>query len=322
MQRLVASPVPASTLSTGADAPPEVPVSGVFKHPLDDPTGDPLLALQTGGVMAVITAVEGPHYRNPGAFMAFGADGRATGQLTSGCIERDLALHAVGVAATGRPKSLRYGVGSPYIDLQLPCGGGLEVSLLPADPTVISDLLARRRDRVASRLGLDLDRGTMALDAAGFSLPVLPVTAFSIWGAGIEAVTFAALAHAAGYPVRLHSHDEVTLASARAHGIPTHGPAWNGADRWTAVVLFYHDHDREPAVLQQALRSQAFYIGAQGSLRTHEARKRALAQLGLSAAEIARLRGPIGLIRSARDPKVLAVSVLAEILSETDHDDP
>ncbi|WP_323715951.1 XdhC family protein [Paracoccus aminovorans] len=266
--------------------------------------------------MAVVTGVDGPHYRNPGAFMAFAADGRAAGQLTSGCIERDLALHAIDVAATGRPKTLRYGAGSPYVDLQLPCGGALEVSLLRADIPTISKAVARRHARRPSRLGLDLVGGGMALDGPGFVLDMMPPTAFSVWGAGIEAVTFAALAHAAGFPARLHSHDETTLASARAHGVATAGPVWEDADRWTAVVMFYHDHDKEPALLREALRSDAFYIGAQGSLRTHDARKASLTGLGLSVDEIARLRGPIGLIRSARDPRVLAVSVLAEILAE------
>ncbi|PZO67331.1 MAG: xanthine dehydrogenase [Paracoccus denitrificans] len=281
-----------------------------------DPTGDPLTALQSGGVMAVITGVEGPHYRRPGAFMAFTPTGGSVGQLSSGCIEGDLAKHAADVMADGRVRRLRYGAGSPFMDLQLPCGGGLDVALLPADPAVIADVLARRADRVATRLGLDLDRGKMAIDCPGMRIDITPATAFSVWGAGVEAVTFAALAHAAGYPTRLHSHDPVTAQSAWRLGVDAAGLAWQGADEWTAVTLFYHDHDREPPILANALRSDAFYVGAQGSLRSHNARLTALRDMGLTDDQLARLRGPIGLIKSARDPKVLAVSVLAEILAE------
>ena len=70
--------------------------------------------------------------------------------------------------------------------------------------------------------------------------------------------------------------------------------------------------------LAEALASPAFYVGAQGSLRSHRARVQALREMGVADADIARLRGPIGLIPSARDPQVLAVSVLAEILSEAE----
>ena len=121
------------------------------------------------------------------------------------------------------------------------------------------------------------------------------------------------------------THDEATADAARAQGLsplrdatPASGAAPLDADPWTAVTLFYHDHDREPPVLARALASPAFYVGAQGSLRSHRARVQALREMGVADPDIARLRGPIGLIPSARDPQVLAVSVLAEILSEAE----
>ena len=268
-------------------------------------------------MLAVITGVEGPHYRNPGTIMAFPAAGGSVGQLSSGCIEADLALHAREVAADGRVRRLRYGAGSPFRDLVLPCGGGLDVALLPvADPAPIRGALAARAARRDCLLGLDLDRGTVALDGPGFPLRVVPPTRFLTWGAGVEAVTFAALAHAAGYPAELATHDEATAATAAAQGVALRDAGPGDADPRTAVVLFYHDHDREPPVLAEALVSPAFYVGAQGSLRSHRARVEALRGLGVPEQAIARLRGPIGLIPSARDPRVLAVSVLAEILAE------
>ncbi|MFC0339589.1 XdhC family protein [Paracoccus niistensis] len=282
-----------------------------------DPMGDPLSALADGGVLAVITGVEGPHYRNPGTIMAFPAAGGSVGQLSSGCIEADLALHAREVAAQGRVRRLRYGAGSPFRDLVLPCGGGLDVALVPVeDPAPVRQALAARAARRDSRLGIDLDRGTVALDGPGFALRILPATRFLTWGAGVEAVTFAALARAAGYPAELATHDEATASTAAAQGVALRAGGPGDADPWTAVVLFYHDHDREPPVLAEALATPAFYVGAQGSLRSHRARVEALRGMGVPEDAIARLRGPIGLIPSARDPRVLAVSVLAEILAE------
>lgn len=285
--------------------------------PVSDPMGDPLAALVDGGVLAVVTGVEGPHYRNPGAIMAFPAAGGAVGQLSSGCIEADLALHARAAAADGRVRRLRYGIGSPFRDLVLPCGGGLDVALLPlADPGPIRHALAARAARRETTLGLDLDRGAVALEGPGFPLRIVPPTRFLTWGAGVEAVTFAALACAAGYPAELTTHDAATAAAASAQGVALRAAAPVGADPWTAITLFYHDHDREPPVLAEALATPAFYVGAQGSLRSHNARLEALRRMGVAEDAIARLRGPIGLIPSARDPRVLAVSVLAEILAE------
>ena len=66
----------------------------------------------------------------------------------------------------------------------------------------------------------------------------------------------------------------------------------------------------------QALKSNAFYIGAKGSLRTRDARNAALLGMGIAKSELRRIHGPVGLIPSAREPGTLAVSVLAEILAE------
>ena len=289
-------------------------------EPAPNPLGDPLPALAGGGVLALITGVEGPHYRNPGTFMAFPAAGGRVGQLSSGCIEADLAIHAAEVAQDGRVRQLRYGAGSPFLDLVLPCGGGLDVALVPVtDPAPIRAALAARDARRDITLGIDLDHGTVAENGPGFQLRLEPATRFLVWGAGVEAVRFAALARAAGFPAELTTHDDATAGAAAVQGVDLRqgaDPTLVDADPWTAVTLFYHDHDREPPVLAEALASPAFYVGAQGSLRSHRARVEALRGLGVPEQAIARLRGPIGLIPSARDPRVLAVSVLAEILAE------
>ena len=86
---------------------------------------------ETGGVLAVITQIIGTSYRDLGTMMAFGPDGQRTGSLSSGCIEDDIAEHAAHALATGQVATLRYGQGSPFFDLKLPCGGGLSVLLIP-----------------------------------------------------------------------------------------------------------------------------------------------------------------------------------------------
>ena len=85
-------------------------------------------------------------------------------------------------------------------------------------------------------------------------------------------------------------------------------------DAWSAVILMFHDHDWETALLTQALVSDAFYIGAMGSERTHDLRCAALKGAGLSTEDISRIKGPIGLIPSMRDANLLALSTLADIV--------
>lgn len=283
---------------------------------------DPLQALVPGAVLAVLTGVEGPHYRRPGTVMAFLPDGRRVGQITSGCIEGDLAIHAARAAGDGRARRLRYGDGSPFVDLRLPCGGGIDILLVPlADVSGVRQALALRSARQPARLLVDPEAATVTLaeaetPAPGFILPLRPPLRIEAAGIGVEAATFAALAHAAGYPVRLQSPDMATRAAAKARGVPAQPPGPLATDPWTAVVLFFHDHEIEPPIIAEALAGPAFYIGAQGSLRAQAARRAALADLGVTDDAMARLRGPIGVIRSARDPKVLALSVLAEIVAE------
>lgn len=270
----------------------------------------PLHALPADGnlALAVISGVEGPSYRPVGAVMAVGADGAITGNLSSGCIDRDVALQARQALADGRARTLRYGSGSPFLDLQLPCGGGLDIEVLPR-PDMAA--LQAARAALAAREHAILPLGAVTLD-------IHPGLRFIVFGKGPEAVCFAALAGSAGYQVQLFSPDDETLDGV-AGGARLRGPGWPDdlkVDERTAITLFFHDHDWEPALLDAALRSPAFYVGAQGSLRAHRARCDALAGLGVPEAMIARLAAPFGLIPSARDPRTLAVSVLAQVVEQ------
>jgi xanthine dehydrogenase accessory factor len=88
-----------------------------------------------------------------------------------------------------------------------------------------------------------------------------------------------------------------------------------GLDGATAVVLLSHDAKLDDAALIAALRSDAFYVGALGSRKTHAARVERLKQAGLAATDIARVHAPIGLDIGAQGASEIAVSVLAEIVA-------
>ncbi|NHF73251.1 XdhC family protein [Paracoccus xiamenensis] len=256
--------------------------------------------------LALITGVEGPSYRPVGAAMAISAEGEHWGSLSSGCIERDVVIHARAALQDGAARTLRYGAGSPFRDLVLPCGGGLDIAILPAPDRA---KLAEARAALQARRPALLELGPLVLDIQ----PQLRVLAF---GKGPELRLFSALAAAAGYPVESFSPDAETLAGLEGAQILSgkEWPAGLKADARTAVTLFFHDHDWEPALLQAALESPALYVGAQGSLRAHRARCAELAARGVPAEAAVRLAAPFGLIPSVRDPRTLAASVLAQVL--------
>jgi xanthine dehydrogenase accessory factor len=86
-----------------------------------------------------------------------------------------------------------------------------------------------------------------------------------------------------------------------------------GLDAATCVCILTHDPKFDEPALELALRSPACYIGAIGSKQTQAHRRERLQSAGFSAAEIARLHGPIGLDLGGRNPAEIALAILAEI---------
>ena len=298
-----------------------------------DPIFAPLQFICAGTqecVLAIITETSGPGFRRAGAMMAIASNGEVSGSLSSGCIEADIAQQARIALANGLPKTARYGAGSPFIDLRLPCGGAIEVLLIPRpDQSVLRAALAGIDRRVPQALDVRKADGAMTLrespsiqyGADIFRLKLEPKLAFRIFGGGAETLHFAALAASLDFDLSVYTPEPDVAARLAAQGIsavllksPDNPPVLQ-IDRWTAAILFFHDHDWEPPILHRLLASDAFYIGAQGSHLARFARDAVLAQIGVSIAQIARIKGPIGLIPATRDPRSLAVSVLAEILA-------
>lgn len=87
-------------------------------------------------------------------------------------------------------------------------------------------------------------------------------------------------------------------------------------DERTVICVLTHDPKFDDPLLHMALRSPAAYVGAMGSRRTHAARVDRLRGAGMTEAELARLRAPIGLDIGARTPEETAVSVAAEIIRD------
>jgi len=81
-------------------------------------------------------------------------------------------------------------------------------------------------------------------------------------------------------------------------------------------VLLFHDHEWEQPILQWALGTEAFHIGAQGGFEARRRRIEALADGGVPPEQLGRVRSPVGVFTHSREPGVLALSVLAEVVGE------
>jgi xanthine dehydrogenase accessory factor len=88
------------------------------------------------------------------------------------------------------------------------------------------------------------------------------------------------------------------------------------ADRRSCVIALTHDPKLDDLALLEALRTQAFYVGAIGSRRNNEARHQRMSEhFGLLAGDLQRLRGPIGVYIGSKTPPEIAVSIMAEVLA-------
>lgn len=260
-----------------------------------------------GGVLITLVAIEGPSSRAIGTQMAVLADGRNVGSFSGGCIERAIVGEALEVLADGRPRTVRYGVGSPYIDVRLPCGGGIDLLFTPQpDAATVAETLARldRREPAQLQLGNHVQHYAPALRliALGHGEDLLALVRLAR-AYGVDVVAYA--------PAQDTMPDEAILPLVTRTSLPAFA-----SDAWTAIVFVFHDRDWEEALLPRALERPAFYHGAVGSRRTHHNRLERLRAMGVPEAQVDRLRGSIGLIPATRHPATLALSILAELVQD------
>ena len=89
--------------------------------------------------------------RNPGTIMGVAEDGSFAGSLSGGCIENAVVAEALEVLKKAKSRIVRFGAGSPYLDIRLPCGGGLDLLFQPLEDGSLARSLPEL-DRRASAL--------------------------------------------------------------------------------------------------------------------------------------------------------------------------
>ena len=281
------------------------------------------------GALVTLTDVTGSSSRAPGTHMAVTETGAWRGSFSGGCVEAAVIGEAKRIIADGRAECVRFGAGSRYIDIRLPCGGGVDLLFSPNPDAAALEVATREldsRQSFALRLGSDgtiapIDDAPAGWDGDAYIVRHDPDLRLLIVGHGAETLALTRQALSYGARVDLLSPDAAIVAEARATGAdvwqltsPARSPRLV-ADPHSAIIFLFHDHDWEGELLAQALESDAFFIGAMGSRRTHAARLTDLARRGVPAADITRLVGPVGLIPATRDPDTLALSVLSQVVA-------
>ena len=281
--------------------------------------------------LATLTQVIGSTARGIGTHMGIDEQGAFVGSFSGGCIESAIVGEARRILSKGRAEIVRFGAGSPYIDIRLPCGGGIDILVTPDPPAaLLRDVVDRLEARQPVALSLNADGGMdfvppAMVDRDGwvgahFHVRHDPPIRIVIAGHGDEPVALARQALAYGAQVELLTPDMLAADRVRAMGAPvtllktTSSVPPLHLDPRSAMILLFHDHDWEEALLLHALEQPGFFIGAMGSRTTHARRLAMLEQHGVPAALRARIHGPIGLIPASRDPDTLALSVLAELV--------
>ncbi len=268
--------------------------------------------------------------RDPGTIMGVAADGSFAGSLSGGCIENAVVAEALETLRAGAPRMVRFGAGSPYLDIRLPCGGGLDLHFEPlGDAPVVKQALTA----IAARepLSLVLQSGLIAFSARWSAMRFDPDTcsgAFGHWpeprlaiighGAAVEAL--AMQAGTLGCAIDVLTPDDRIVAAlaeqgARARLIERCSQTnLLISDPWTAFVFLFHDHDWEIELIARALDLPHFYLGAMGGRKAHAMRSAALQERGVSEVQLQTIHAPIGLFHSSRDPRTLALSTLAQVI--------
>lgn len=280
-----------------------------------------LARLRAAERVALVTLVkiEGASPRPLGAQMAVSQSGEWVGYLSGGCIERAVAAEALAALEDGKNRRVRYGRGSKYLDIRLPCGSAIElvfdVSLTEADLQAVEACIADRKP-AGLRVPEEIDGDQSRFLVRHYH----PRRKLVIAGVGPAAVHLARLGHLSGFETVLHSPDGETRTAVEMDGIATFSISGVDAapdlraDARSAIVFMFHDHDWERKLILAALETPAFYIGAMGSRRTHRQRLEEFDAMGIDPVRLGRIRGPAGLFSGAKSAPDVAMSILAEIM--------
>ncbi|MDJ0808084.1 MAG: XdhC family protein [Gammaproteobacteria bacterium] len=296
--------------------------------------------LETSDAVFLVTVAQtwGSSPRRAGCLMVIHPDGQFVGSVSGGCVEDDLAQRVQrGEFDTGLPMFETYGVRSEQAQrVGLPCGGTLKLLLERIDNAEPLRQLLTRMDagqQLSRRVCLDSGQislhQSLPLDGLEFDTENLAKTFGPRWrllliGSGELSRRVAQLALTLDFAV--------TICDPRPEYHPQADSKWQvegatfvtrsprravlelPADRRTAILALSHTPALDDQALISALDSDAYYVGALGSKKSHQARCGRLTRHGISSEQLNRLHGPVGLDIGSRTPAEIAVAIAADLI--------
>jgi len=291
--------------------------------------------LAAGHRCQLVTVIKtwGSSPRPIGATLAVCDDGAVVGSVSGGCIEDDLIarVRENGIELA-LPEIVSYGISADEAHrFGLPCGGTIELAIEPlSTDSRIAELLARLGEGELVERRVELATGAVSLaraDAGAIQRVEDGVLAtihgprwrLFIIGAGPLSRFLAQVASGMDYRVvvcdpREEYRSGWSLAGVElVHAMPDDLVIEARLDARSAVVALTHDPKLDDLALMEALKSEAFYVGAIGSRLNNEKRRERLKLFDLTDEQLARLHGPIGIYIGSKTPSEIAISIMAEM---------
>ncbi len=296
--------------------------------------------------LCTILKTWGSSPRPVGAMMACTLDGELVGSISGGCIEEDFleqlqdgSLKQLYDDEGGKPFKVVYGAtAEEQARLKLPCGGQLHVLLefIEASDSNCAVFAALRSSleshSLVSRV-VNLDTGAISsTDESGEDAVVIesntmvhslsPMYRLLLLGAGDVAKYVAEMALALEYDVTLCDPRPNYLDNWHVDGVektprlPDDIVRERYNNPYSGIIALAHDPRVDDMALMEALKTDAFYVGAMGSERTSAARRERLPELGLTKDEIDILHAPIGFQIESKTPAEIAISIMAEVTAK------
>lgn len=285
--------------------------------------------------VATLIGKAGKSPRPLGAQLVCQSPAHSVGMISGGCVDAIVMTDCLSIDTVKSATIEIYGNGLPYMDVRLPCGSLLYI-LHDQDwkPQLLEEIDQAARSRQAVTLTYDHQKKVKKLSPAktapltdqfdafwqttdiaraditnrkhdqeflGYRKMLVPKLKLVIAGEKSP------IAHYLCLFAQAHGM-EVTLSDRVIHATQL--------DRWSACITLLHDHDQEIPLLQNALNSAAFFIGALGSRQTHSTRCTYFKDLGYPKTQIDRLEGPVGLDIGAANPVEIATSIMASLIGK------
>jgi len=290
--------------------------------------------------LATVLETYGSSPRPVGSLMMYHPDKGIVGSLSGGCIEQELT-EQLSNSEPNCPIVIRYGGDAEEQQrLQLPCGGHLDVLLEKVDKNQqahFQQLFSALKQRHHIGRQVNLANGELSIiddnnlpkdiqrDGDIVQHALRPHDKLLMVGAGEVARCVAEIAKNLEFEITLCDFRDEFLQGWQVDGVtvikgmPDDLIAESFHDKHCAIIALAHDPRIDDMAMLEALNSDAFYIGAMGSLRTSTKRRSRLLELGISQASLDKLHAPIGLDIGSKTPYEIAISIMAHIVQNRPH---